>query len=393
MFDCFYSYLEDFPNELKYLVDLSRKAQNQQGIFNEYGHVDYNQLLTLIDKHGLAPLIFRQLKEASPGVGEDRADPFNRYFYARQERTMALLREGLLLTRELEDRGVPYMMVKGPVLSQMLYDDPLQKHSLDIDLVLPVEFVETVHTLLLEREFHRTYPQQSLTGKQKRVNYQLTHHYGYIKKGRHNIALEIHWALINPVALVPLSFDSLYARHQEVVVANQTIKTLSLPDYFLYLMVHGSKHRWYSLRWLNDFATLLSRMPEEDQNHTIQQAIRMGLHKPLIQSYVLARLLYGTPLVDQIRTLYDREPGIDSFIIRALASVKTTGYTAQLPKINKTRYLLKLKKDRRYHLKILLRLSTHHKDWSIVALPDALFFLYYVLRPFLYLIRVIKRKK
>lgn len=388
----FEKYIQQFSPELQWLIQLSRKNHTKEGADPYVPNMNPQQFFTLLHRHKLTSLVQEDVQKLKTLLSDSFIEKYHHKLQAHTKRTMALTREMLKISSGLEKQNIPHLVLKGPVLSQILYADPLVKNSVDMDFLIPFEYIEKAHSFIENQGYTRFYPSGHLSSRQQQINYKLTHHYSYYKH-RELFSLELHWNLINPRELLPLTFKKLYENHSSIVIANQSLKTISCMHYLIYLAVHGSKHRWYSLGWLKDFSTLTSIVSETERTQAIDFAMDKGLEKPLIQAYMLSHLIYHTPLPEPLLQMYKQEKGIDSFIGEALQAIQKPLHKPGHNKVRIQRYTLKLRKNYAYKFKTLFRLKTHHKDWEIIHLPDQLFFLYYPLRPLIYFIRLTKRKK
>lgn len=383
----FEPYFKEYPEELTYLISLLRGHSAKKSQYAELQINDKN-LLYYARRHKLIPFIAPHLKR-NPPSGFSAFDRLSRAQQKTTQRTMGMLREMVLLSKTLHEKNIPHLMLKGHALSQLLYDSPYQKNSIDIDVLISPDDLDSVDSFL-RTNYKRTYPSIDLSDKQKQINYHLTHHYAYLHK-TFNFPLEIHWKLINPSSLLPFSFDYLYRNSRNIDINGWKIPTLNRKDYLVYLAVHGSKHRWYFLAWLKDFAELLKQTSREKQHEAIEKCIALHLEKPIIQGYLLAHLFCDTQIPDRIMELYNKEKKIDAFISKAILDINKPLDLLIRKKYQNKQYQLKLRKNLQYKRDVLCRLKTHHKDWEIIDLPDRLFFVYYLLRPVLYFIRLFRK--
>jgi hypothetical protein len=75
--------------------------------------------------------------------------------------------------------------------------------------------------------------------------------------------------------------------------------------------------------------------------------------------------------------------------LKALGELKST---ESLDKLRDMPYHLSLRRAPNFKFNLLFRLRTHHTNWAQIQLPDRFFFLYYPLRPLLWIWDVLKKK-
>ncbi|MFP3860899.1 MAG: nucleotidyltransferase family protein [Bacteroidales bacterium] len=383
MFEKLNHHIKQYSPELKLLIRFSRNDQDSHEVPH---HLSTEKFLNLLQRHKLISIVYSNLAHTETGISATLRENIKQKHSSNTKRNMNFLREIILLSSQLNKQNIPHLFIKGPVLSQMLYNDPLLKSSIDIDILTSFEHVEKMHALLSEAGYRMIYPSFDLNKTERNINYRISHHYNF-RHPEKQVNIELHWKLMNPRALLPIDFEELYKRSVEVDINQHKIRTMGKSDYLLYLAVHGSKHRWYSLGWLKDFSELIRQASPEEFTRAFEKAEKFKLLKPFVQGNVLSHLLFKNPLDERIINFYKRKPP-ERFIIRALQAVKTPIEKIRSHKSGRLMYQFKLRNDLRYWLTLLFRLRTHHSDWEALRLPAWLFFLYYPLRPFLFLYRM-----
>ena len=388
MKELYLKYREAYPPELSFLIDVLKSEESQ---YQENKLINENELLKLISRHKLIGYIYNTL---STNVSVETKEQLKNQYEQHSRHTLTFVRQLILASQKLEKWNLPYIAFKGPVLSQMLYGDPLVKHSVDLDFWVPLEHIEKCHEALSEAGFIRVNPRLTLTPKQKEKNYTISHHYAYVHKDE-KVVIELHWNITNPFSLLPLSFKDAYHSSIKVDLNNHKINTLSYEHYLLYLAVHGSVHKWARLTWLKDFSSLLEQANDQQQKEVFRLAGRLKLTKPVNQAFLLASAFFDVNVDDSLLKNEDFRNSL--FYKTPLKSMTKRGSRLNLEKIPLLFYKWHIRDSWRYRLSLLFRLRTHFTDWETISLPDNLFFLYYLLRPFLLIFRavqgLIRRKK
>ncbi len=387
MFEKLKKYISEYPEELRVLIALISSWNKESLDISE--NFDTSCFQSLMQEHKLTSLIARRSEKIEHLLPTNVIENIKNLQHRNTKRNMNYLRELVLLSEDFNKKNIPHLFLKGPVLSEIAYGNPFLKDSIDLDILVPFHALEKTHQLLIESGYQMTYPAFEMTKMQRRINYKISHHYNF-RHPEKKVQIELHWKLMNPQILLPLDFESLYERASEAEMNQYKIKTLSKEDYLLYLAVHGSKHRWYSLGWLKDFSMLVKTSSEEELNQLIDKALMMGLSKPVIQSFILTHLLFDEAVPENIQDIYRQKKGMDRFIIQALKAIQTPLGQIRNMKGSKLSYQFQLRESLPYRFTLLFRLRTHHSDWEMLKLPSGLFFLYYPLRPLLFLYRVLR---
>ena len=117
----------------------------------------------------------------------------------------------------------------------------------------------------------------------------------------------------------------------------------------------------------------------------------LGLQRLLVQGVLLANWLFSAPIPETMQGLIEAEPAAQrmanhsqKFILNAqIADEEMEDVLA----IRYILYWMRLKKGWRYKWNTLTKYAVNPRDWMVLPLPDALYPLYWLLRPFLRLKR------
>jgi hypothetical protein len=232
----------------------------------------------------------------------------------------------------------------------------------------------------------RLYPARDLSPKQARAFARLKHEFSYqhVESG---IKVELMWRLSDR----DLTRELLGRPHRTDVWSDREILRLSLESEALYLLLHGSRHRWFRLFWLVDIAQLLAGR-RVDWESVRQIAERHRLFPEVAHGAVLAADLLGAPLAPQLDGVLD--PRARRLVDRAARRVAGPEwvdgpgpYGMMIELASELRWARGWA-DRRA---ILGRFLLPAKLLDAVDLPDSLFPLYYLIRPARLVTRSVRR--
>ena len=162
----------------------------------------------------------------------------------------------------------------------------------------------------------------------------------------------------------------------------------------LFLLVHGSIHKWHLLKWLTDVSQLC-HSPAMDWEKLHERAAVLDLERPVLQGLLLLEQLFRIP-VPGVFSRFPPEKPVTKITRRALEVIKESRETSKYGFFFAFRerfYLLKLKKKKRYKLRYLRDLFYLDSHRDILKLPSYLFPLYLVLNPFLWYYKNYLRNK
>jgi hypothetical protein len=379
----FLQIIENYPTELKLLIACCGGRWNTEKLRNK---IDQNIFLQLVKRHRVNPFIFHfALQHPNFFPLEIQKIIFDSQ-QTNSKRMLGLSAEMMKLQNLFKANGIINIPIKGPALAFQIYNDPGMRHSMDLDfLVLPKD-LDIVASLMIDEGYKQIKPDFPLSPKQQKAHKKLIHHY-YFKNVKTGLLVEIHWKLTTPSSLFlnseKLFFESLKESHPFSEIK---------PELLLhYLIVHGSMHRWYKLFWLKDIDEFFRRNIITDIEYFNKLKIIFRDEKMVNQNLALAELLFDTPISAELK------PAVYPYssIVAALKAIQTPEeklHKRTLERAKRLIYLIRLKPGLNHLFFCLKAPGTNYLDWKTLPLPDSLFFMYYPLRPFLWLWSVFIKK-
>ncbi|MCA1602950.1 MAG: nucleotidyltransferase family protein [Acidobacteria bacterium] len=195
--------------------------------------------------------------------------------------------------------------------------------------------------------------------------------------------VDLHWGLAPKRFHFALNPGDLFQRLQTIALGNNTLRTFSNEDLVVFLCMHGAKHLWVRLEWISSLAELIRNSEGINWVTVVQNARR---------SHSLRRLLLGLMLAKDLQPelhipapVFAAVPDCES-LQRCAERLRERIFQIKSEKEDQTEIFLfhLIAMDRKLDAVIgLLRsmLLPTVSDWRFVTLPDALYPLYYVLRP------------
>lgn len=341
--------------------------------------VDWEFLTTAALRHGLAPLLYHQLKSNCPDLWPQAAiERLENLFISNAARNHQLTRELCRILKLFESNGIRAVPYKGPTLAQRAYGDTCLRQFNDLDLMVSREQMPDVSELLLSDGYTQ---QWQLTPQQETVYLKTDCERLFSRDG--NVFLDVHWSVVRNYFPLSINLKSFRERLQSVALEECAVSAFAPEDELLILCVHASKDLWTKLIWVCDIALLLRASTQMDWQLVLSEAAQAGATRMLLLGLYLADNLLEARLPEEIRRRAQ-----DDFAVRALAGqIKTrllqTHEGANTASLAEFFYYLRLLEGARQKMKYMVRywLTTNPADWDCVSLPDSLFFLYTFVRP------------
>jgi hypothetical protein len=339
------------------------------------------------------PLLLAGLRAGDAGVVPSHVlAEMHRRSAAAARRTLAQIAEIDALSRAFAQRGVRFLMLKGVALSAQLYGDAGRRGGRDIDLLIEPDGFADADAILAEAGYRHLIDR--LSARQSEEYRRRIKDVAYVHAVTQAL-IELHYRLTDNEHLLACDFDALW-REREVVQAGATgIPTLPRRRLALYLLAHGAAHAWERLRWLIDLAELLREPGAVDA--ALADADAAGLGPAMLHALLLAHGWLGldvaAPHLARARAS-TRVRRLDRFLMHLYAGEAwheqpAPGSPKALARYSvwARLYRFSLRPGWRYRGTQAMREWFAPADWRTLPLPDALFWLYPLLRPAGWLVR------
>lgn len=340
--------------------------------------IDGNEVYDLARRHGVLPLVYRELKSAD--VSPVTASAFD----SLREETEAIAQRNLHAVNVLDDlierfnsASIPVRVIKGPVLSAITYGDIASRQFADLDLLIPRKDLRKAESILKDERFS---PKRDHTPSQARVDEKVSVEREFFRS-TDGMWIDLHWQPIQRRFPSPISQDDLFKAKKIVQVANRDIPTLSAQNSLLLHTLHGTKHCWPRLEWVADIVGL-SQSELLDWPELIARSKSAGTFRAFSLGLCLADAIFDQNLSTEITTeipksIADLTKQSLAWLWSDIFGAGDIGIPERIPF-----HLMALDRwpDR---LRYLIRLGFYPApvDLEQLALPPALFPLYHVYTP------------
>jgi len=180
-----------------------------------------------------------------------------------------------------------------------------------------------------------------------------------------------------------MPLDMLWADRQQLRMDGRTYETLSIENLMLILCVHGTKHLWERLIWVVDVATLLRKRKDLNVPKLLEMATSCGGLRMLLVGLEIAREVTGESLPAEADEAVRRDPTVAQ-LAHAAITWALGNLTASPSLREKIAFNFAVRERVRDRLRcgLLNLFMPTYSDWNAFSLPERLFPLYYITRPF-----------
>lgn len=359
--------------------------------------IDWKYFLTLVESHQVAPAVCKNLRALADVTIPDYV--LAALAQAYQQNAYNVLIQAAELARvvkQLDAAGIQHLVLKGLAVALAFYGDASLRHAGDLDLLVRETDVYRAGQVLAHLGYREVPAEQSFTPAQHYVHKKfLTHHIIFQHRSTGCI-LELHWRLFTNPHLLPgdprQAFNTSYIPFGSVTLASMSVEGL-----IVYLCVHGDFHVWTRLKWLADLPHILEASAGLDWDKMLACATKLKVERSLYMGLFLAASLYDVELPSNVAEAMQADaslPGRTKTVYRLLtASRAVSKRSVVAEQMLIFYYLMGLRRWGRYQIHLWLSRCFNAEDWQVVRLPDALFPVYILLRPVLYVIRLRRRQR
>jgi hypothetical protein len=342
--------------------------------------VDWSKFLDASMLHGLVPLVYKRFKSCSgEGVPKEVLERLRDHFRKNVLWNLARTRELLELLDLFARKGIQTIPYKGPLLASMAYGDLSMRQFDDLDIFVPEESVRQAKGHLLGLGYRADF---LLAGKQENAYLKSKDEYGFYNDSK-KFLVEIHWKIVPRYLSIPLDTEEILGRLTRVSFNNREVMTFCGEDLLLILCIHGGKHGWCRLGWVCDVAKVIQANREINWERILVRVRKLKLERMVLLGLLLVKELTGTDLPEMIVREIDADPVIMELASRVYAKLFCNTSTSD-EFFEGLLFTLKLREHWKDKVRYCLDLAVTPVvgDWQSVLLPDSLYPLYYLIRPF-----------
>jgi Uncharacterised nucleotidyltransferase len=352
---------------------------------------DWDHLRELAMLHGVFPLLARSLAQIrSPQVPQTLMWFLGGQVLANGQRN-ARLREGWLRLLSLfAKHDIQVFPVKGIALAESAYGDINLRAFSDLDFLVRERDLDRSKKILCENGFDPDYPLPDFYDHRTRAN-----RYEMVFFSREPAAdrtmVELQFQIAPRSLAVNIDTNGIFDRGISVEQDGIAVLRMSPEDMLLYLCVHAWKHAWCRLKWICDLSAFIYATPVR-WDAFLQQAAEAHVEPIVASSLLIARGLVDAQILEDALSTLNRWNIVANPYQRYIEGISLPPEFPVSP-VKQYRFWLSFRPrqaDRWQMFRTLLQPT--ETDFQMIRLPHSLFFVYYALRPFLLIWKMLKPK-
>lgn len=375
--------VESVPRELFFLLELLKEEQSSHIV--DMQMIDWSHFLDLALHHRLYPLLHQKIKEMDFIPSEVKKQLAN-YYRKNTFQMLKLSAEMSWVNATFKESDIPIIFLKGPNLAHDLYGDLSLRTCSDLDVLIPISQLKKAEELLSLHGYIKDDYIETILG-----DWSWRHHHITFFHKEKGVKLEIHWRL-NPGPAFEPSFDQLWKHKRMSELLKEPLYILGREDLFFFLVTHGARHGWSRLRWLCDIQQMLKA--DLNWREVMKKMKKYHVEKVGGQAFLLAEGLLDSQLPKYANRITDNKSMKLAqeaiFYLENMVNLHTDPVPKYVSKYH-GRHLFSMMSPQQKCLSLISWLFPYPEDAETLPLPKVLHFLYFPLRPILWVWRKIRR--
>ncbi len=344
---------------------------------------DWDRFVAQAEFRLIVPLVYRHLSALPDGVVPDRVlrELKDRTFQITLRNLSMIAVYHRLIREVLQPLDVPFLFFKGAGLAYRYYREPGLRQFRDIDVLIPRRHMVTVGKRLREAGYRANKHPLWSTEDGLRFAQRFVGMMDWVSP--EGVLIEMPSTLDGDWNRLPT--EEVIAQAESVEIGGIRVPVPADADFLCYLCKHHSRHHWARLHWIADLNAILAH-PGFDADAVLKRARQRGFERTVEAALAIHRAVaepepwtfqFDDPFAHELfrHCLVNQEGDFEQELALRDAFPTTSIDIDETRRRHQNRLLART----------LRRFHPRPEDFERRPLPARWHFLYYVLRPFLYL--------
>jgi hypothetical protein len=256
--------------------------------------IDWPVFLDTAKAEGVAPLLYKNLREFESLLPPHALDGFSKAYYSTLSHNIYVFRKLGLLLQEARSRALRVIVTKGARLAESVYHDPGARPFGDVDLVVHPQDWPVLEGILSELGYERCLPpDRSPSSANRNLDWTFSPYYRLEK-----LLVEIHCTYLG--LHIPAPFEGkAWERSRTLELGGNSAGVFSAEDELCYLCLHAQQHSYQRLIWLTDIAEMASG-GGVDWQAVRDICLSESIHAPVYYGLHLVRSLWPDAVAEEV---------------------------------------------------------------------------------------------
>ncbi len=346
---------------------------------------DWHKIISLAERHRVLPFLHDGLRSAK--LDDVPSEPWQRIhkkYLSNAVINAALVEETVRLQKLCRTHEIDVLPFKGPILAKALHGDITYRTCDDLDILVRHQDIDKARKVLLDNGFvphlDMTESEQS---RHRRAGweYMLRHpDMGYL--------VELDTCTGPRFQEFELPSDEIFEEPVAVHIDNEVVYTVNPEAMLLMLYLHGSRHQWDRLVWIADILAMWRVFPDMNFERVAARARELGAQRMLLLGHAVARAVADNETALPGCGAIESDIAVPRIVKQCMAGWMQGPRSSHSGMGFQLAIRERVADKIRYFLGIVC--TPGYNDWKAIRLPDRLYPLYYLIRPFRLVLKAIK---
>lgn len=344
--------------------------------------IDWNFVITYANYHKILPLLHRTLTtHFKSDVPDNALKRINILF--NENSISSLIKSASLVNvvNLLNDNGIDVLPVKGPLLAERLYGAFAMRSYSDLDIL--IRRADAKKALKVLQENNYTLIPKGIS----ELNYLRFLKYKYHGQllDKNGVFIELHWELTGFYVSKPMTFEILEPFLISSKFSNCTTLDLSNEMLFLFLCIHGNRHRLGKIDYLCSISQLMNIATDIDWILVLELGKKHKMINRILVSLCVVEKFFGTAIPGKIKNMVSGNLLIERLADEVIAQINQDMDEAGRHPLQKNiNYQLAIMDSKLDSIRFIIRtvVVPSHENWDKMKLPGIFFWFYFLYKPY-----------
>jgi len=386
--------MKNFSADIQLIIECCQASPSTNKIKKLLSCInDWDNFINLAYAHGVFPLLYQTLKHTDYKnlINEDIHTTMKLHYMNIVKENMLMTVELIKVIKLLEENGIEAIAFKGPTLAQMAYGDITLRQYADLDILVDEKMMQKIYNILIQNNYTSDNKLILLNNS----NFYLLENDFIFYSPNKSVTIEIHWRLFRKNIAKHQKFSYYRNNTKNIILNKNNILTLSIEQELSYLCLHGAKHAWERIEWINDIYYLINNNSDIIKwSQVIHHSKELEGTIALFVALNIIKSLYSIKIPKHIETNMN-SAYINKLTDESIHLIQNHVNDSYVGYYKTIKFQSKLIENRFKRLQYIFTsyFAITRNDYIAFPLPSYLNLLYYIVKPIRIFYKILKNKK
>lgn len=284
--------------------------------------VEFMAINRLSRKHAMDYYLQKYFQQNPHFLSQDQLQQLRERLTRQAVRSLNQLNELILICKSLNNKNIPYTIIKGPHLARMLYGNESVKVSADLDILMAnPNDLSDFHRILVDLDYACSI-KNLLAGSWKQKLYIAAKREVHYFNPSARCTVDLHVKPLANTIITQHRCRDFFSDIQHLPFEGINVPVLPPEKYFVYLCHHGACHQFSRLGWLLDIRNFYDQQKEimvMDKILSVADSIKA--ERSVYLAFYLLEGLFHVPMPEKIKQAVDKSGSIEWLAVNCLKAI------------------------------------------------------------------------